>query len=140
VIMAMPDMQGRLVGKRMAAPYFLDTAVHETHACNYLLTVDTDMEPVLGYKAASWAQGYGASALKPDRATLWRIRWLPGPALVCCHTVAHDAQDIPHALRSILKKQLKRVAAMKMKAFTASALESYLFDDSYETAHEKRYQ
>ena len=29
---------------------------------------------------------------------------------------------------------------MKMKAFTASELEFYLFDDTYEAAHEKRYQ
>ena len=89
VVMAMPDMQGRLVGKRMAAPYFLDTAVHETHACNYLLTVDTDMEPVPGYKAASWSTGYGDFALKPDLATLRRIPWLPGTALVICGTVDH---------------------------------------------------
>ena len=140
VVMAMPDMQGRLVGKRMAAPYFLDTAVHETHACNYLLTVDTDMEPVPGYKAASWAQGYGDFALRPDLATLRRIPWLPGTALVICDTVDHHGEDVPHAPRSILKKQLKRLAAMKMKAFTASELEFYLFDETYESAHEKRYR
>ena len=140
VVMAMPDMQGRLVGKRMAAPYFLDTAVHETHACNYLLTVDTDMEPVPGYKAASWAQGYGDFALKPDLATLRRIPWLPGTALVICDTVDHHGEDVPHAPRSILKKQLKRIAAMKMKAFTASELEFYLFDETYESAHEKHYR
>ena len=95
VVMAMPDMQGRLVGKRMAAGYFLDTAVHETHACNYLLTVDTDMEPVPGYKAASWAQGYGDFVLKPDLTTLRRIPWLPATALVLCDTLDHHGEDVP---------------------------------------------
>lgn len=139
VIMAMPDMQGRLVGKRMQAGYFLDTAVHETHACNYLLTVDTDMEPVPGYKAASWAQGYGDFALKPDLGTLRRIPWLPGTALVLCDTLDHHGEDVPHAPRAILKKQLKRLAKAKMAALTASELEFYLFDETYETAHEKHY-
>ncbi|MCF8469710.1 MAG: glutamine synthetase family protein [Parvibaculum sp.] len=140
VVMAMPDMQGRLIGKRMAAPYFLDTAVHETHPCNYLLTADTGMEPVPGYKAASWLQGYGDFTLKPDLATLRLIPWLPGTALVICDTLDQHGEDVPHAPRSMLKKQLKRVAAMKMKALTASELEFYLFDDSYESAHEKRYR
>lgn len=139
VIMAMPDMQGRLVGKRMQAGYFLDTAVHETHACNYLLTVDTDMEPVPGYKAASWAQGYGDFVLKPDLGTLRRIPWLPGTALVLCDTLDHHGEDVPHAPRAILKKQLKRLAKAKMAAMTASELEFYLFDETYETAHEKHY-
>lgn len=139
VIMAMPDMQGRLVGKRMQAGYFLDTAVEETHACNYLLTVDTDMEPVPGYKAASWAQGYGDFVLKPDLGTLRRIPWLPGTALVLCDTLDHHGEDVPHAPRAILKKQLKRLAKAKMAALTASELEFYLFDETYETAHEKHY-
>lgn len=140
VIMAMPDMQGRLVGKRMQAGYFLDTAVHETHACNYLLTVDTDMEPVPGYKAASWSDGYGDFVLKPDLATLRRIPWLPGTALVICDTLDHHGDDVPHAPRAILKKQLKRLAAKKMMANTASELEFYLFNDTFEAAEEKRFK
>lgn len=140
VVMAMPDMQGRLVGKRMQASYFLDTAVHETHACNYLLTVDTDMEPVPGYKAASWSDGYGDFVLKPDMTTLRRIPWLPGTALVICDTLDHHGDDVAHAPRAILKKQLKRLVKKKMKANTASELEFYLFDDSYEAAHEKSFR
>lgn len=140
VIMAMPDMQGRLVGKRMQASYFLDTAVHETHACNYLLTVDTDMEPVPGYKAASWSGGYGDFVMKPDLDTLRRIPWLPGTALVICDTLDHHGEDVAHAPRAILKKQLKRLAKIRMTAMTASELEFYLFDETYEAAHGKHYR
>ncbi|MEM8556048.1 MAG: glutamine synthetase, partial [Pseudomonadota bacterium] len=57
VIMAQVDMQGRLMGKRFHAQHFLDVGVHETHSCNYLLTVDMEMEPVPGFKSASWEQG-----------------------------------------------------------------------------------
>ncbi|MEQ9145152.1 MAG: glutamine synthetase family protein [Parvibaculaceae bacterium] len=139
VIVCMPDMQGRLVGKRVTGSFFLDSVVEETHACNYLLTVDMDMEPVPGYKAASWEKGYGDFALKPDLSTLRRIPWLPATALVICDTLDHHGEDIPVAPRAILKKQLKRLAERDMSALMASELEFFLFDETYESAHEKRY-
>ena len=59
VVVAFADMAGQLIGKRFQAEYFLESAHDETHACNYLLADDIDMEPVPGYAAASWNQGYG---------------------------------------------------------------------------------
>ena len=44
---ALVDMQGRLIGKRFHAGYFVDGGYEETHGCNYLLGVDIEMEPVL---------------------------------------------------------------------------------------------
>ena len=76
VVVCFPDMQGRLVGKRMHAEYFLAGAHEETHGCDYLLANDIDMEPVPGYAAASWTQGYGDFVLKPDLSTLRRVPWL----------------------------------------------------------------
>src|SRR5918995_616466 len=84
VIAAMVDLQGRLVGKRFHAEYFADSGHEEMHGCNYLLGVDMEMEPVPGYKAASWELGYGDFALKPDLNTLRRIPWLEATALVLC--------------------------------------------------------
>ncbi len=140
VIVAMPDMQGRLVGKRVTGSFFLDSVVEETHACNYLLTADMDMELVPGYKSASWEKGYGDFALKPDLATLRLIPWLPATALVICDTLDHDGEDIPMAPRAILKKQLKRLAERDLTALMASELEFYLFDETFESAHEKHYR
>src|SRR5206468_5633531 len=37
VVAAFPDMQGRLMGKRFHAQYFIEGAYEETHGCNYLL-------------------------------------------------------------------------------------------------------
>ena len=76
VIVAFPDMQGRLIGKRFQAEFFLDGANEETHGCDYLLADDIDMEPVPGYAAANWEKGYGDFVMKPDLATLRRIPWL----------------------------------------------------------------
>jgi glutamine synthetase len=89
VVACMPDMQGRLVGKRFHAEYFLDGAYEETHGCDYLLANDIDMEPVPGYAVANWEKGYGDFTMKPDLATLRRIPWLPATALVLCNVLDH---------------------------------------------------
>jgi glutamine synthetase len=141
VVAAMVDMQGRLIGKRFHAQFFADSGQEETHGCNYLLGVDIEMEPVPGYKATSWEKGYGDFVLKPDITTLRRIPWLPGTALVICDVLDHHThQDVPHSPRAMLKKQLQRFEAMKLKAYMASELEFFLFDDSYEIANRKGYR
>ncbi len=140
VIMAQIDMQGRLMGKRFHVQHFLDSAHKETHSCNYLLTIDMEMEPVVGYKSASWAQGYGDYTMKPDLATLRRIPWQEGAALVLCDTQDHHGHDIAQAPRAILKAQLKRLNDAGMSAMMASELEFYLFKDSYAEAHDYGYR
>jgi glutamine synthetase len=140
VIAAFPDMQGRLMGKRFEANYFVDGAYEETHGCNYLLAVDVDMEPVPGYKSASWEKGYGDYVIKPDLGTIRLCPWLPKTALVLSDLLDHHTHElVPYAPRSILKKQIARLTAMKMKAYFASELEFYVFDQSFKEAHEGGY-
>ena len=132
VIVAMTDMAGQLIGKRFHARYFLDSAIEETHACDYLLANDIDMEPVPGFAAASWAKGYGDFVLKPDLSTLRRTPWLEGTALVLADVLDHHHEPVPHSPRAMLRRQLDRLAALKMRAYFASELEFYLFDESHE--------
>ncbi len=141
VIMAQTDMQGRLMGKRFHAQNFLDTAHKETHSCNYLLTVDMEMEPVPGYKSASWEQGYGDYVMKPDMATLRRLPWLEGTAMVLCDVKDHHGEhDIVMSPRAVLKKQLARLEKMGLSAMMASELEFFLFEESFEEASELGYR
>jgi glutamine synthetase len=139
VVAAFVDMQGRLIGKRFQAEYFLQSGHKETHGCDYLLANDIDMETVPGYAVANWEKGYGDFVMKPDISTLCRTPWLEGTALVLCDVLDHHHHDLPHSPRGILKKQLARLDGRKMRAFFASELEFYLFDETYETAREKRY-
>jgi glutamine synthetase len=141
VVVAMTDMVGQLVGKRFHVAHFLDSAHAETHGCNYLLANDIDMEPVPGYDAANWSKGYGDFVLKPDLTTLRPIPWIAGTALVLADVLDHhDRSPVPHSPRAILKQQIARLDAMKMRGFFASELEFYLFDESYETLHAKGYR
>ena len=138
VLVAFPDMQGRLIGKRFQAEFFLEGAIDETHGCNYLLADDIDMEPVPGYAAASWEKGYGDFVMKPDPATLMKCTWLEGTALILADLVDHHHHEpIPHSPRAVLKRQLKRLEALGLTAKFASELEFYLFDEDFRTIHEK---
>ena len=139
VLVCFPDMQGRLVGKRVTGRFYLEEVQTEMHVCDYLLTVDMEMEPVPGFGAASWDKGYGDFAVRPDPSTLRRIPWLAGTALVIGDCVDHHGEELPHAPRSILKRQLARANAAGFDAKFGSELEFYLFDDTYEDAADKRY-
>jgi glutamine synthetase len=85
VVAALVDMQGRLMGKREHAAFFLADAMQRgLEGCEYLLATDMDMQPLPGYEIANWRRGYGDFVLKPDVATLRRLPWLEGTALVLC--------------------------------------------------------
>lgn len=139
VLVCFPDMQGRLVGKRVTGRFYLEEVQREMHVCDYLLAVDMEMEPVPGYRAASWDKGYGDFAVRPDPSTMRRIPWLEGTALVLGDCVDHHGDDLPHAPRSMLKWQLARALDAGYRVKMGSELEFYLFDDSYEEVAEKRY-
>ncbi len=141
VLACQVDMQGRLMGKRFQAEFFVESAWKETHSCNYLQATDLEMETVSGYKSTSWEKGYGDYTMKPDLATLRRIPWLEGTALVLCDVLDHHThEEVAHSPRAILKKQIRRLEAMGMKAFMASELEFFLFDQSYDSARESGYR
>ena len=140
VLVCLVDMQGRLIGKRFHAPFFIEGAADETHGCDYLLANDIDMEPVPGYAAANWEKGYGDFVMKPDLTTLRHIPWLEGTALVLCDVLDHHHAPLAHSPRAILKAQVARLAERGWTANAASELEFYLFDDSFRQAREKGYR
>src|SRR4051812_27494966 len=139
VVVVFTDHYGRFMGKRFDAEFFLDEGVeHGTHACDYLLTVDMEMNPVAGYRFSSWERGYGDFHLVPDLDTLRLATWLPKTALVLCdvHDVKTDARVLV-APRSILRTQVEKLAQGGFTAQAASELEYYLFRDSYRDAAKK---
>src|SRR5687768_10558435 len=141
VLVAQVDMQGRLMGKRLQAEFFLASGHRETHSCNYLLATDLEMETVPGYKATSWAKGYGDYTMKPDLATLRRVPWLAGTALVLADVLDHHAHaEVPHSPRAMLKRQVARLHDLGFQATMASELEFFLFEQSFGELHAAGYR
>jgi glutamine synthetase len=140
VLVAFPDMQGRLMGKRVTAPFFLEQVARSgMHACAYLLTVDVDMTPLPGYRSASWATGYQDFHAVCDFSTLRRIPWLESTALVLCDLEDEHGKPVEESPRRILRRQVERAASQGFRVLVASELEFVLFRDSYDTARKKRY-
>ncbi|MEU6094706.1 glutamine synthetase family protein [Streptomyces sp. NPDC047079] len=141
VVLAFPDMQGRLQGKRFAARFFLDEVLeHGTEGCNYLLAVDTEMNTVDGYEMSSWDRGYGDFALHPDLSTLRRVPWHDGTALVVADLAWSDGSPVAAAPRQILRHQLERLAALGLTAQVGTELEFIVFKDTYEQAWDANYR
>jgi glutamine synthetase len=141
VLVAFPDMQGRLMGKRVTASFFLEQVGRGgMHACAYLLTVDVDMTPLPGYRLASWNTGYQDFHAVCDLGTLRRIPWLEGTALVLCDLVDEHGQPVEESPRRVLQRQVERATAHGFGLLLASELEFVLFRDSYDDARRKRYR
>lgn len=135
VIVAMTDMQGRLVGKRVHAPFFLEEVLEKgTDGCNYLLAVDVEMNPMDGFAMSSWDQGYGDFVMVPDVSTLRRVPWQPGAALVLADVLRLDGEPVVASPRQVLDRQLRRLADRGLQALAATELELMVFDDAYEDA------
>ncbi len=141
VIVAFPDMQGRLTGKRVSARLFVEeVAAHGAECCNYLLAVDVDMNTVDGYAMSSWETGYGDMVMTPDFSTLRRVPWLPATALVMADLSFTDGRPVAVAPRSILRAQLDRLAERGLQAFVGTELEFMVFDDTYREAWRAGYR
>ena len=142
VVAGFTDHYGRLMGKRFDAEMFVeDIAKHGGHACDYLLTVDMEMDPVPGYKFANWELGYGDFHLVPDLATLRIASWLEKSALVLCDVKSEKTHDyVAVAPRTILRRQIDLTREKGFQAFAATELEHYLFRTGYRDAARQGYR
>ena len=141
VVVAFTDMQGRLLGKRLQAEFFVDEmdAGHPVEGCNYLLALEMEMDPVPGYEIASWEQGYGDFGVTPDMATLRRIPWLEGTALVLGDVGWHDGSPVQPSPRQVLRAQIERAESLGLTPMVGSELEFYLLKETYAEAHASGY-
>ncbi|HZJ07126.1 MAG TPA: glutamine synthetase family protein [Nocardioidaceae bacterium] len=141
VVVAFTDMQGRLQGKRLHAKYFVDHVLDGgTEGCNYLLSVDVDMNTVDGYAMSSWEKGYGDMEFALDYETIRLLPHLPATAMVQCDLVWLDHRPVEQSPRTILRKQLDRVAEKGCVALAGTELEFIVFNDSYESAWSAGYR
>jgi glutamine synthetase len=131
------------MGKRVLPHFFLEEVLGEEglHACLYLLAIDMEMEPLPGYRYASWETGYGDFRMIPDLSTLRWVPWLEKTAMVICDIADEETgEPVEVAPRQILKRQVERAAEAGYVVKTGSELEFYLFKDSYEDLAERMYR
>ena len=142
VICAIPDHQGRLVGKRLRTEVFFDVALGSEgiNGSLFLLCVDMEMEPRDGYALTGWQNGFPDFRFVPDLTTLRLIPWQHKTALVICDAALPESDTLVEAApRTILRRQIERAAKSGLSAKFATELEFYLFRGSLEEAWATKY-
>lgn len=139
VVVAFVDLQGRLMGKRVTGRFFLDHVAGSDgsdgegiEACDYLLTVDVDMNVLEGFRYSSWDGGYGDFRGRPDLRTLRVTPWLERTALVLCDVVDHHGEPVAVSPRQLLIAQLERAEAMGLTVKFGSELEFFAYDTGFD--------
>jgi len=130
VVLALPDLHGRLLGTRLAGDFFREQVATSGYgACDYLLSADVEMRAVAGYSG-----DYGDFVLRPDPRTARRLPWRDRTVLVLADATDRDGVPIPVAPRQILRTQLDRLAARGLTALVGTELEFLVFAESYREA------
>lgn len=141
IILVFTDHYGRFMGKRFDAEFYVEKNMqHGANACNYLLTVDMEMEPVQGYAYSNWQKGYGDFRLLPDYNTLRWTSWLKKSAMIICNVVDESSEKmVDIAPRSILKNQIENLTNLNLSAKASTELEYFLFKETYKKLAKKGY-
>ena len=143
VVCAAPDHYGRLVGKRLRAKTFFNSALKEEglHGSLFLMTVDMEMEPREGYEVTDWNRGFQDFRFVPDLNTLRIIPWQNKTALVFCDLFHETSNElIPIAPRSILKSQISRASKLGLSIKCATELEFFLYANDLNESWSKKYE
>jgi glutamine synthetase len=140
VIVALTDMQGRLMGKRVQAEAFLKGVVdHGIHFCTYLLGTDMEMNTPGGFKLMNWETGYGDWIGRQVWETTRVLPWIEGTAIVLCDAVDSDGAEIAISPRTMLKRQVERASGLGYTVKAGTEFEFYVLSDTFEDLAEKGY-
>jgi glutamine synthetase len=139
VVLALPDLAGRLQGTRLGARFFLDeVAAGGFGGCTYLLTTDVDMQVVApAPELDPDGTGYGDLVLVPDLGTLRPLPWDPGTVLVIADARHPDGAPVGVAPRQVLRDQVAALAGHGLSAYAGFELEFRVFRETYQDAAEQ---
>jgi glutamine synthetase len=121
------DMDGLWRGKRIAAPYFLESvATKGTNICNILFGWDLNDVTIPDLAYTGWQTGYPDVTLLPDLSTLRLVPWEPGTASVICDVHELDGTPLDLAPRALLRRVVEQAAAAGYTARAGYELEFYI--------------
>ncbi len=140
VLVAFPDQFGRLIGKRVTGSYFVSHVIASgMHSCDYLLTVDMEMNPLPGFEMTSWDKGYGDFHGVLDLNTLRFIPWLEKTVMVLVDLQWANKEPVTQSPRAILRRQIERAYQAGLYPMMASELEFYLFLETQEELAQRNF-
>lgn len=125
------DIDGLWRGKRIAAPYFLESVAEKgTNICNILFGWDMQDELIPNLEYTGWQTGYPDITLKPDLSTLALVPWEPGTASVICDVYQMDGSELDLTPRTLLRRVIAQAEEMGYVPKCGYELEFFLFRGS----------
>ena len=118
VLVGFTDHYGRLMGKRYDAEFFLESIASDgAHACDYLLTVDMEMEPVPRLPLRELGARLRRLPSRARPGTLRVASWLPtiGARAVRRRRTRRRTRPSSVAPRTILRRQIERRARARLR-------------------------
>jgi len=142
VVAAAVDGQGRLIGKRLPATYFVksgSTAKYQLAEPLFIGDQAQNFPP--DAEVCNWRTGFRNFLAQPDMRTLRRMPWEECSAVVICDALNPQSHmELDYTPRAMLKKQVERLQQRGYTAMMASELEFYLFDETPKSAVKKFYR
>jgi glutamine synthetase len=136
VVVATPDMQGKLYGKSMPAALFLAEQSLELSSGPLVY----DNEWILGESPAIGpANGWADMHMQVDWRSMRRLATFDKTAIVLaegCWASGDATEELP---RRVLSRQLERAAERGLAVVCAIETEFYVFAETYASAREKGY-
>ena len=137
VIVATPDLAGRLVGKRLSARHFRESG--EVRMCDVVFGWGIGHELLDGFASVGWEHGYGDVISQPDPAAVRPLAWWPKTALVMADAVRPDGTPLAVSPRTVLRRQVERARELGYVPLIASELEFMVYAETPESLLEKRF-
>ena len=141
VIVTSADVTGRPVGKRVSVEVFRKVVHEGIPLSSCVLGWDVDQWPGPVQEYTGHHTGWHDVRLVPDLETLRSAAWLERTA-ICVADFAEMGSDelAPVAPRTILRRQIERLADTGLTAQVASELEFTLYHGSYEEGRANGYE
>ena len=137
IVVAAPDVQGRLFGRRMPLRKFLAAGgldAYRLPICTCVLAWDITQDLGAEVPFAGFHTGWHDFILHPDPATLRPYPGASRTAVVMADVHTEHGEPVEVAPRWILRRQVERARAAGYEVLLGSELEFYLFEQTYREA------
>ncbi len=140
VAIATPDLQGKLMGKRVPADAFLRGLPKGIEVSCSIFVYDDEQNVNEGFPEIGAEIGWPDMACVPDLETIRRMPHLDRVALVMGDLWWTPARRVEISPRNVLRAQCERAAEAGVVPWAAVEYEFHLFADTYDEARARGYR
>jgi glutamine synthetase len=143
IVVAAPDVQGRLFGRRIPLRKFLQAGGAEAYRlpiCTCVLAWDITQDMGAEVPFAGFHTGWHDFVLHPDAATLRPYPGAGRTAAVMADVYTEHGEPVEIAPRWVLRRQVERARVAGFEVLLGSELEFYLFEQNYRDARSKGFR